>query len=82
MLPGGSRITCMILEMFAGLDLYYTDPEQHLTTAGRELDDLDGDLSDLSVRRVDTCIDLAPVPTKWSKYTGFPSEEGIISDVG
>ena len=36
MLPGGSRITCMILDMFPGLDLYCTDPEQHLTTAGRE----------------------------------------------
>ena len=33
---------------FPGLDhLYYTDPAQHLTTAGGNLDDLDRDLSDL-----------------------------------
>ena len=38
--------------MFPGLDLYYPDPAQHLTTAGEDLDDLDRDLSDLSVRRV------------------------------
>ena len=38
--------------MFPGLDLYYADPAQPLTTAGEELDDLDHDLSDLSVRRV------------------------------
>ena len=30
------------------MDLYYTDPAQHLTTSGRDLDDLD-DLSDSSV---------------------------------
>ena len=34
--------------MFPGLDMYYVDPGQHLTTAGEELDDLDRDLSDLS----------------------------------
>ena len=33
--------------MFPGLDLHYTDPAQHLRTAGDELDDLDHDLSDL-----------------------------------
>ena len=38
--------------MFPGLDLYCTDPAQYLTTAGEDLDDLDRDLSDLSVRRV------------------------------
>ena len=41
--------------MFPGLDLYYTDPAQHLITAGEDPDDLDrdlSDLSDLSVRRV------------------------------
>ena len=50
MLPGGSRVTCMIWEMLPGLDLYYTDPLQHLITAGEELDDLGHDLSDLSGR--------------------------------
>ena len=35
MLPsGGERITCMILDRFPGLDLYYTDPGQYFTTAG------------------------------------------------
>ena len=45
----------MIYDMFSGLDLYCTDPAQHLTTAGYDLDDLydlDRDLSDLSVRRL------------------------------
>ena len=36
--------------MFPGLDLYYADPAQPLTAAGEELDDLDHDLSNLSVR--------------------------------
>ena len=31
------------------LDLYYTDPVQRITTAGEESDDLDHDLSDLSI---------------------------------
>ena len=30
------------------MDLCYTDPAQHLITAGQDLDDLDRDLSDLS----------------------------------
>ena len=47
---------CMIRDMFCGLDLYYTDPTQHLVAAGWDLDDLDRDLSDLSVRRVDSFI--------------------------
>ena len=34
--------------MCPGLDLYYTDPAQPLTTAGEKLDHL-SDLSDLSV---------------------------------
>ena len=35
--------------MFPGLDLYYADPAQTLTTAGEELDYLDDDLDhDLS----------------------------------
>ena len=34
--------------MVPGLDLYYADPAQHLTTAPYNLDDLDCDLSDLS----------------------------------
>ena len=37
--------------MFLVLDLYYSDPA-HLVTAGYDLNDLDRDLSDLSVRRV------------------------------
>ena len=48
MLQGGSGKICMIYHMFPGLDLYCTDPAQHLITAGEDLDDL----SDLSVRRV------------------------------
>ena len=40
----------MIQPMFLGLNLYYADPAQPLTTAGEELDDFDDDLSDLSVR--------------------------------
>ena len=58
MLPGGRRIICMICMIwgtFSGLDLYYTDPQQPLTTAGEELDGLDHDLSDLSVRCVEFC---------------------------
>ena len=37
--------------MFPGLDLYCTDPVQHLIVVGSDLDDLDdvdGDVSDLS----------------------------------
>ena len=34
--------------MFPGLDLYCTDPSQHIITAGYDLDYLDRDLSDLS----------------------------------
>ena len=39
--------------MFPGLDLCYAGPAQPLTTAGGGLDDLEHDLSYLSVRRVD-----------------------------
>ena len=46
MLPDGARITCMVYHMFPGLDLYYADPAQPLTTVvSEELDDLDNDLS-------------------------------------
>ena len=38
--------------MVPGCDLYSTDPAQHLTAAVEELDYLDHDLSDLSVRGV------------------------------
>ena len=31
--------------MYAGLDMYYPDPEEHLLTAGEGVDDLDRDLS-------------------------------------
>ena len=43
----------MVYDMVPGLDLYRTDPTQHLIRAGQDLDDL-GDLSvdDLSVPRV------------------------------
>ena len=41
--------------MFPGLDLYDTDPAQHLRTAGKDLDDLSG-LSDLSDWIVDDWI--------------------------
>ena len=40
MLPGGSRITCMIEDIFAGLDLYYTDLTQYLITAGELVGEL------------------------------------------
>ena len=33
--------------MFPGVDLYYTDPAQHLATAGWDLDYLDRNLSHL-----------------------------------
>ena len=42
----------MISDTLPSLDLYYTDPAQHVITAGLEVDDLDRDLSGLSVRRV------------------------------
>ena len=35
MLPGRSRVTCMIYAKFPGLDLYCTDPAQHLQNNGR-----------------------------------------------
>ena len=40
---------CMIQDPFPGLDLYYTDPAQHLITADCDLDYLDRDLSDVCV---------------------------------
>ena len=45
---GWGCIICMMQDMFPTLDLFYTDPAQHLTKAGQDLvDDLDHDLSDL-----------------------------------
>ena len=42
MLPGGSRLICMIYRTcFREVDLYCTDPAQHLTTSGWDEDDLD-----------------------------------------
>lgn len=38
----------LIYDMFHALDLYTTDPVQHLKTGGYDLDDL-SDLSDLPV---------------------------------
>ena len=48
MLTGEMRTICMVSHVFPGLDLYYADPAQLLTTGGEELYDLDHDLSDLS----------------------------------
>ena len=53
MLPGGTRIVCMICmmyHMFPGLDLYYADPAQPLPAAGGEPDDVDGDTSARGVK--------------------------------
>ena len=38
----------LLHDMFAGLELYDTDPAQHLITAGNDLGFLDRDQSDLS----------------------------------
>ena len=43
-------VCMMICYILLGLDLYFVDPVQPLTTAGEELDDLGHDLSDLPVR--------------------------------
>ena len=48
--------------MFPGLELYYIDPAQHLVTAGEDLYDLDRDLSDLSVRRVNLFVTATIIP--------------------
>ena len=42
---------CMIWHMLPGLNLYYVDLAQTLTTTGEELDDLDHDLSHLFICR-------------------------------
>ena len=48
MLPRESRIIRMIyIGQASWDDLYCTDPAQHRTTAGQDLDHLDRDLSDL-----------------------------------
>ena len=54
MLPRGRCTTCVIYRRtcFLGLICTIADPAQHLITAGQDLDDLPGDLSDLSVRSV------------------------------
>ena len=56
--------------MFSGLDLYCTDPAQHLRTAGYDLDDLNRDLSNLSVRRVKGLLPCNP-------FTTAPTRLGI-----
>ena len=38
----------MTYDMLSGLDMYCTDPAQHLETAGLDDDELDHDMSDLS----------------------------------
>ena len=47
MLPSGSRKTCTIQDVLPGLDLYCTDPAQHLIVAGKDVDNLDRDTSDV-----------------------------------
>ena len=45
---------------FPGLDMYYTDPAQHIAMAGQDLDDLDdlNDLYDLHDLLIDVLDDL------------------------
>ena len=45
--------------MWPALNLYYTDPVQHLKMAGQDLDDLDRDLSDLDRDLADLGRDLS-----------------------
>ena len=52
MFPGGNSITCMVYHMIRGLDVYYADPAQRLVKTGYGTDDLDHELCELSVRRV------------------------------
>ena len=40
MLLVGRRIVCMNWDMIPGLDMYGTDPAQHLMTAGQDIGDL------------------------------------------
>ena len=48
----------------------YADPAQPLTAAGEERDDLDHDLSDLSVRGVKLAA--------WGLGNGFPSHHEVF----
>ena len=58
MSPGGSRIIRTIYDMLPGLDMYGTDPAQHVLLAGYNLRQIiiDRDLSEVSktIRYVDT----------------------------
>ena len=51
--------------MFPRLDLYYADPEQPLTTADEELNDLDHGLSDLLGSLGDLDHDLSDLSEVW-----------------
>ena len=51
------------------LDLYYTDPAQHLMTAGYDLDDRD---RDLCVR----CVNTLPFPLATPMVNGVDGIEG------
>ena len=61
----------IIYDMFPELDLHYTDPAQHIITVGQDLNDLDHDRSDLSVR----CVQLSVVVILCSGCS-FPSVLG------
>ena len=60
MLPGGSRISFMILNMLPGLDLYCTDPAQHFITEGYDLDDLD-DLPQIMIYLICPTCDMVEI---------------------
>ena len=64
--------------MFPGLDLHYADPAQPLTTAREELDDLDHDLSDLSVRN---CLQLYVTVSSTVCAGGRQKEKGRTSRI-
>ena len=65
MLPGGSRKICMTYHTCHGLNLFDTDPAQHLIAAGQDLHDLDRDLSDAS--------------DVWTQYTSFSAGSSLTA---
>ena len=70
-----------VVDHSTGLDLCYTDPARHITTAGEELDDLHRDLSDLSVGRVNLwhlCLSRPP-PLVVVVFPRFPSSSFSLS---
>ena len=77
-----SHTTCLTCGIFPGLDLYNTDPAQHIITAGQDPDDLDRYLSDLSDvckllhKNSDGCrtiieFDTIPTNEKITRYARF-----------